>query len=172
MVRASRRTLVPNQTPDALLANRAAGRELRAQIGSQKLRVPGSILLAYYGSHLRKIEAAQKKADPLTAVLFTGIKQSLNLLIPVLREFIKRKAPELPPLPDRPRHTDPIVFLLGYMYGFGIDAVTQGEWIIPVDETGLATGIDWTYAEEYGKQLEARRDAAPPLGEPEEEGDS
>jgi len=160
MVRANRRErreLVTRETPETTLAERVSGRELRATIGAQNVRIPGEWLLKYYGGQLAKIEAAQKHADPLTAMLFTGIRQSLNVMIPLLREFIKHKAPELPPMPPRPRHTDPIVFLLGYIYGFGIDTVTQGEFIIPVDETGLATDFEWTYAEELERQIEQAR---------------
>jgi hypothetical protein len=154
MVRAAkRRELVPTtETPDL------SGRELVAHIGSQTARVPVEFLVAYFTKQLRGIEDWKKTAEGLDLVLYTGIRQSLNILIPIVREFMKRRPPVgFPQMPERPRHSDPVIYLLGYMNACSIDLLTRGEFTIPVDESGTVTDFEWSYLDDLRAQIEQAR---------------
>ncbi len=147
--------LIP--TPPSQLES-LAGRQLVAHVGKQTMRVPVEFLIAYFTRQMQSVEEWKKTADPLSMTLYTGVKQSLNIMIPLLREFMKRAAPDMPQLPERPRHSDPIVYLLGYMNAFTCDYVTRGEFTIPVDDDSeMVTGFEWSYLEERLAEIEEGR---------------
>jgi hypothetical protein len=157
MVRAlRRRELIP--APQSM-AESLAGRQLVAHVGRQTMRVPVEFLIAYFSKQMAGIEEWKRTADPLSMTLYTGVKQSLNIMIPLLREFMKRAAPDMPQLPERPRHSDPVVYLLGYMNAFTCDYVTRGEFTIPVDdESGIVQDFHWSYVDELRAEMEAKGD--------------
>jgi hypothetical protein len=146
-----RQALIPSE-PSQLES--LAGRQLVVHVGPQTMRVPVEFLVAYFTRQMQGVEEWKKGADPLSMTLYLGVKQSLNIMIPLLREFMKRAAPDMPQLPERPRHSDPIVYLLGYMNAFTCDYVTRGEFTIPVDEQSeMVTGFEWSYLDELRGQV-------------------
>lgn len=154
----TRKLAQANEAARALIAATQADsieqREVVVHLGVQTARVPVRFLVGYFAKSLRDIEEWKKTADPLGLTLYTGIKQSLNIMIPLLRQFIKLRMPEFPQMPERPRHTDPVVFLMGYVNGLAIDLLSRGEFILPVDEAGAVTDFEWTYLDELETLLE------------------
>ena len=138
-----RRELMPANMPIS------EGREITAHVGSQTIRVPTALLIDHGRRVLEDVENWKSRADGRQLAMYAVVKAALNLLIPVLRDMLKNGEPAgIPPLPKRERHTDPVLYLLGYCHAFLPHVLSKGEFTLDVDDAGETHGLDWSYLNE------------------------
>lgn len=116
--------------------------------GAQVLRLPVAQLAERGASALSALDRWKRAAPGAQLAVYGTVKTAANVMLPWLPAILAPavNAGLLPPLPERPRHSDPIAYVLGYIVAALPWAMARGEWRLAVDETGNVTGLDWTGA--------------------------
>lgn len=122
----------------------ATGPAIVAHVGSQTLRLPAEELTRRASGMLAALDAWKAQASGTELAVYGAFKAALNLGLPFVGSIIAATGGLLPALPARPRHSDPIVYLLAYLFAALPVALARGAWTVTVDGAGNVTALDWT----------------------------
>lgn len=134
------KSLIPAGMPDA------AEREIVVHVGAQTVRMPTAVMMGWTRELLQGITNWQATAGPQEQLMYTALKTAANFAMPIIRKALEN--PLLPPMPPRPRHSDPITYLIAYFQLASPYLLSQGEFTLDIDEDDRVTGYDWTYLDE------------------------
>lgn len=103
-----------------------SGDRIVIHAGSQDINVPRAVTTDMADRIVDSLEAWTTQPSPTgaNAILIAGynmLKPLVGFLWPWIPRIVEEKAKlpsgTIPPLPKRPRHTDPVIFLLRHVYG-------------------------------------------------------
>lgn len=105
-------------------------------VGSQELRIPARKIVALLIEAIDGVEAWSKTGSGPLVVAYGMLKVPANFLMPFLPKMLS-DAIKLPfEFPKKPRHTDPILWVLRLIVATIAPYLVSGKWTVTVDDDG------------------------------------
>lgn len=135
-----------HNTPPSVPEQSAAASAIVLHVTAPTLCIPVALAQAWCEGGITRLEAWKEQAGGAQLAVYTAFKGVVNLGMPMIAGLLDSvvSAGVLPPLPARPRHSDPILYLARYIAHALPTAAARAPWTLVADPaTGRVSDLEW-----------------------------